>query len=187
MLHVRLLGQFELRRDGDIVLLPSRPAQSLLAYLALSAGTAHRREKLAGLLWPNSDDDNARHSSRHALWRFRKAIQGDRGAAPCLLTDELAVFFNAGASPDDGSLDVCLVKYLSRLEVLRLLPKLYSGGLWPPGRRAVSLSRRSRRCGRGPPVLCQADGELVGELPTQVEILPGALRCVTGPLPGSSS
>jgi DNA-binding SARP family transcriptional activator len=67
MLEIRVLGQFELRLDNETVVLHSRPAQSLLAYLALSAGTAHRREKLAGLLWPDSDDDNARNSLRHAL------------------------------------------------------------------------------------------------------------------------
>ena len=54
-LEVRLLGQFGLRRDDAAVLLPSRPAQSLLAYLILSAGTAHRREKLSGLLWPDAE------------------------------------------------------------------------------------------------------------------------------------
>jgi DNA-binding SARP family transcriptional activator len=97
MLEVRLLGRFELRQDGTAVLLPSRPAQSLLAYLVLSAGTAHRREKLAGLLWPETDEDNARSNLRHALWRIRKAIERDDGVAPCLLTDELAVSFNAGA------------------------------------------------------------------------------------------
>src|SRR5215831_20524504 len=97
MLEVRVLGQFELRLDREALLLPSRPAQSLLAYLALTAGTAHRREKLAGLLWPDADDDNARKSLRHALWRIRKLIESDRATAPYLLSDELAVSFNAGA------------------------------------------------------------------------------------------
>jgi DNA-binding SARP family transcriptional activator len=97
MLEIRLLGQFELRRDGAGVFLPSRHAQSLLAYLVLSAGTAHRRESLAGLLWPDADEDNARKSLRHALWRIRKTIEPDQAAAPCLLSDELAVSFNAGA------------------------------------------------------------------------------------------
>src|SRR5579859_4492518 len=96
MLEVRLLGRFELRRNGTVVLLPSRPAQSLLAYLILNAGTAHCREKLAGLLWPDTDDDNARSNLRHALWRIRKVIERDDGLAPYLLTDELAVSFNAG-------------------------------------------------------------------------------------------
>jgi WD40 repeat protein/DNA-binding SARP family transcriptional activator/ABC-type branched-subunit amino acid transport system substrate-binding protein len=98
MLEIRLLGGFELRRDGSPLLLPSRPAQSLLAYLALSAGTAHRREKLAGLLWPEADDDNARSNLRHALWRIRKTIEPDQSAPPYLLTDDLAVSFNAGAN-----------------------------------------------------------------------------------------
>jgi DNA-binding SARP family transcriptional activator len=54
MLHVRLLGQFDLRSDGNRVVLPSRAAQSLFAYLILTAGTAHRREKLAGQFWPDT-------------------------------------------------------------------------------------------------------------------------------------
>jgi WD40 repeat protein/DNA-binding SARP family transcriptional activator len=97
MLELRLLGQFEVRVGGEIVLLPSRPAQSLLAYLALSAGTAHRREKLAGLLWPDTDETNARSNLRHALWRIRKAIEHGPAATPCLLSDELAVAFDGGA------------------------------------------------------------------------------------------
>jgi hypothetical protein len=34
MLELRLLGQFEARLDEVPVVIPSRPAQSLLAYLA---------------------------------------------------------------------------------------------------------------------------------------------------------
>ncbi len=88
-LELRLLGQFEIRLDGQVVDLPSRPAQSLLAYLALTAPTAHRRELLAGLLWPDSTDSNARGYLRQALWRVRKAI-GDE----YLIADELAIAFN---------------------------------------------------------------------------------------------
>lgn len=77
MLEVHLLGQFDLRKGKEIIEIPSRPAQSLLAYLILSAGTAHRREKLAGLLWPDASEENARSNLRHALWRLRKAIGGE--------------------------------------------------------------------------------------------------------------
>ena len=41
MIEIRLLGQFNLRVDGKPVEIPSRPAQSVLAYLALTAGIAH--------------------------------------------------------------------------------------------------------------------------------------------------
>ena len=74
MLEVRLLGAFEVKRDGKPVAISSRPAQGLFAYLVLTAGTSHRREKLAGLLCPDSLEETARDNPRHALWRIRKAL-----------------------------------------------------------------------------------------------------------------
>ncbi len=75
MLEVKLLGQFDVRRDGTPLVIPSRSAQSLLAFLLLNPGIAHRREKLAGLLWPDTPEDNARRSLRQELWRLRKALE----------------------------------------------------------------------------------------------------------------
>ncbi len=74
MLEVRLLGQFDIRRDGQVVHLPLRPAQSLFAYLLLFPGIPHRRDKLAGLLWPDLPESSARGNLRHTLWRLRKAL-----------------------------------------------------------------------------------------------------------------
>ena len=54
MLQVKLLGQFDVRRDSTPMTIPSRAAQSLFAYLLLTVGAAHRREKLAALLWPDT-------------------------------------------------------------------------------------------------------------------------------------
>jgi hypothetical protein len=51
VLEIRLLGQFQVNLDGSAVEINSRPAQGLLAYLALNAGAAQRREKVAGLHW----------------------------------------------------------------------------------------------------------------------------------------
>jgi predicted ATPase/DNA-binding SARP family transcriptional activator len=92
MLKIKLLGQFEVRRNDAPVDLPSRPAQSLLAYLVLNAGTAQRRERLAGLLWPDSSETNARNNLRIALWRVRKAI-----GAEYILADRVSVTFDANA------------------------------------------------------------------------------------------
>ena len=89
MLKVHLLGQFELRRDIEPIEIPSRPTQSLLAYLILSAGKMHRREKLAGLLWPDVSESNARSNLRHALWRLRKAI-----GTEYLISDKISISFN---------------------------------------------------------------------------------------------
>jgi len=71
-LEIYLLGQFKLKSNDLPVELQSRPAQSLLAYLALNAGVTHRREKLAGLLWSEAPESNARSYLRLALWRIRR-------------------------------------------------------------------------------------------------------------------
>ena len=63
-LNIYLLGQFKLAADERRIELPSRPAQSLLAYLALNAGVNQRREKLASLLWPEATETNARSALR---------------------------------------------------------------------------------------------------------------------------
>jgi WD40 repeat protein/DNA-binding SARP family transcriptional activator len=99
VLELRLLGQFEVRLDETPILLPSRHAQSLLAFLVLSAGTAHRRERLAALLWPDTDDDNARAYLRHALWRIRKALEATLpDNRQYLLSDDLTIAFNKGSA-----------------------------------------------------------------------------------------
>src|SRR6266498_4286136 len=97
-LEVKLLGRFEVRRDGRTIIIASRPAQSLFAYLILSAGTAHRREKLAGLLWPDSAEETARDNLRHVLWRMRKALPASQKlTTDYLLSDDLSIAFNASA------------------------------------------------------------------------------------------
>jgi predicted ATPase/DNA-binding SARP family transcriptional activator len=74
-LKIYLLGQFKLQWDDKTIELPSRPAQSLMAYLALNAGITQRREKLASLLWPEATEKNARSYLRQSLWRIRKSLQ----------------------------------------------------------------------------------------------------------------
>lgn len=99
MLHIRLLGQFDLRLDGKRVTIPSRLGQSLFAYLVLTAGTLHRREKLAGTFWPDTTDENARKNLRQELWRIRKAISGGGQSVngEYLLADEFTLKFNRDA------------------------------------------------------------------------------------------
>jgi non-specific serine/threonine protein kinase len=102
MLEVRLLGAFEIKCDGKPVAIPSRAAQSLFAYLILTAGISHRREKLAGLFWPDVSEDKARAYLRHELWRIRKALFSTSKIA-YLLADDMKISFNSSA---DHWLDV---------------------------------------------------------------------------------
>jgi predicted ATPase/DNA-binding SARP family transcriptional activator len=94
MLQVRLLGTFDIRHKNKSISISSRPAQSLFAYLILNAGSSHRREKLAGMLWPDSLEETARDNLRHALWRVRKALQS-MSATSYLQANDLTITFNA--------------------------------------------------------------------------------------------
>jgi WD40 repeat protein/class 3 adenylate cyclase len=106
MLQLWLLGQFDVRVDGKRTVLGSRAAESLLAFLVLNPGTAHRRERLAGMFWPEMPDENARGNLRHHLWRVRKALTSPQSLDParaqsprsdCILADELTIAFNSEA------------------------------------------------------------------------------------------
>jgi len=99
MLRVQLLGQFDVRVDDKRVLITSRAGQSLMAYLLLTARVTHRREKLAGLLWPDTTDENARKNLRQELWRIRKALTASQvSTTEYILADELTIAFNPEAS-----------------------------------------------------------------------------------------
>jgi predicted ATPase/DNA-binding SARP family transcriptional activator len=102
MLDVHLLGEFKVSLDNQPIEISSQPMQSLLAYLILNAGTTYRRETLAGLLWPESDEKNARHNLRQTLWRLGKTIGKEY-----FLTDKVSVGFNPQA---EYRLDVAVLQ-----------------------------------------------------------------------------
>ncbi|MEM7655599.1 MAG: diacylglycerol kinase family protein [Bacteroidota bacterium] len=79
------------------------------------------------------------------------------------------------AIPDDGLLDITFVDSLGPWEVIRNLPKLYNGKLYahPQAEHARSpwLEISSQ-----PNSQIEADGELLGQLPARIELIPNALR-----------
>jgi WD40 repeat protein/class 3 adenylate cyclase len=108
MLQIRLLGQFDVHLDKKRIIIPTRLGQSLLAYVALTAGTSHRREKLAGTFWPDTSDESARRNLRQELWRIRKALSAQQNSeVDYLLADEFTVTFNRKS---DYWLDVAQVE-----------------------------------------------------------------------------
>jgi len=79
-LSLSLLGPFQATLDGKrITAFESDKVRALLAYLAVEADRPHSRDKLAGLLWPERPDRDARKNLRYALSNLRQAI-GDREA-----------------------------------------------------------------------------------------------------------
>ena len=109
MVEVRLIGTFAIKCDDKPVTLSSRAAQSLFAYLILTAGTLHRREKLAGMFWLDETEQKARTYLRNELWRIRKAFL-NTSKVEYLLADDLTIAFNQSSA---YWLDVTALKNLS--------------------------------------------------------------------------
>src|SRR5262245_31529648 len=74
-LQLRLLGGFEARSgSGAAIDIVAKKTRALFSYLALSAGQAHPREKLATLLWSDRGDKQAYSSLRQALVELGRAF-----------------------------------------------------------------------------------------------------------------
>ncbi|MGD2148220.1 MAG: winged helix-turn-helix domain-containing protein, partial [Anaerolineae bacterium] len=81
-LSICTLGPLEVLLDAEPVSgFASDKVRALLAFLALSPDRPHRREALAGLLWPGYPERSARSSLRNALANLRQVIR-DRDTSP---------------------------------------------------------------------------------------------------------
>ena len=111
-LSLSLFGPFRITLDNVAVTdFATDKVRALLAYLAVEANHPHRRDVLAGLLWPDQPQRRARHNLRQALSNLRQALgdqENDR--EPFLLVTRQTVQFN----PDsDYWLDVAAFTALS--------------------------------------------------------------------------
>ena len=98
--RLTLLGGFSLvTGDGRQLSLPTRKDRLLLAYLALSAGKPQTRERLAGLLWGDRADAQARDSLKQALAGIRQVFR-QTGLDPLRADRESVTFEPAGVEID---------------------------------------------------------------------------------------
>src|SRR2546427_7597353 len=126
-LKLTLLGGFQAQLEaGAALVLPTRKAQALLAYLALPLGQAHPREKLATLLWGDMQDAQARGNLRYALSRIRKALP--RSARLGLVLDGPSVALDPAVVDVDGA-GLERLAADGRPEALEQIAGLYRGDL----------------------------------------------------------
>lgn len=75
MLHVQLLGDFQMTIDGEPVTTVNQPRlQALIVYLLLNRHAPQSRQKLAFTLWPDAGDIQARNSLRQLVYQLRQAL-----------------------------------------------------------------------------------------------------------------
>ncbi|HEU5369935.1 MAG TPA: AAA family ATPase [Ktedonobacterales bacterium] len=75
-LALLLLGPPRIEHDGRPVVVDTRKAIALMAYLVMTR-QEQSRDRLAGLLWPDYDQTHARAALRRTLSTLNKALAGD--------------------------------------------------------------------------------------------------------------
>ena len=79
--NLELLGRFLLEIDGrEVAVAPGSRQQRLLAYLLLRQGERVPRSRVAGALWPEVDESQARRRLSDALYLLRRCLPPDRFA-----------------------------------------------------------------------------------------------------------
>ena len=124
-IKVRVLGSFDLQVDGNTVVLSGQKVCALAAYLALEPGVSHRRERLAGLLWAESEEARARDSLKHALVSLRRSLGTASGALET--TREAVVLCSTDLWVDAIEFEDCANR--EALEPLNRAIVLYRGDL----------------------------------------------------------
>jgi len=74
-LTLTLFGPPQLARDGEPLQIRSRRCLAILAYLAVT-GRTYRRDRLASLLWPQSDPARAQNSLHYTLSLLQRTLDG---------------------------------------------------------------------------------------------------------------
>ncbi len=98
MIRVRLFGGFEVwHGERQLRGFESQKVRALFVYLACHLGRAFSREHLAGLLWPEQEEDGARHALRQAIYNLRSALPGRDSATPPLLVSHGEIRINPSA------------------------------------------------------------------------------------------
>ena len=87
------------------------------------------------------------------------------------------MFATPDADPADGLLDVLIIGNLSKPDLLWSLPRVYKGTHLTHPKVMIERAREIE-IKSAEPISLQADGELLGELPARLYILPAALNII---------
>ena len=100
-LTLNLLGEFAVWHQNEPVQsFYSDKVRALLVYLVIERSQLHSRTKLAGMLWPDFPEKQARQSLRQAIFHLRKALKEKKDEAPFILADRQTVQLNSTLDVD---------------------------------------------------------------------------------------
>ncbi|MDA7502095.1 diacylglycerol kinase family lipid kinase [Chitinophagales bacterium] len=101
-----------------------------------------------------------------------------------ILAAGIGKFFGGGmkvcpdAITNDGYFDISLIGDLSKWEIIKRLPKIYTGNFFNDP-RIKNIRGTEIEISSAMPLYVQADGELLGHTPMRFSILPNAIRAIS--------
>jgi len=125
-LQLILLGGFQARAAGQEIDVPGRKERALLAFLAIPPGESRSRDKLAGLLWSDRGDSQARDSLKQAIFKLRKSLDGVQ-PSPLLADREFVSLERAAVAVDVAEFEQLIGE--GTTESLARAAALYRGDL----------------------------------------------------------
>ena len=125
LLEITLLGRPQVKLNGNEIEIPSNKAKALLYYLA-ATNRRHSRQHLGGLLWSESDDDDARAKLRTELSRWLNKWFGEFIDSP---RETVALKTEANYISDLARFETILKNPTPTLEQLQAAVELYQGDL----------------------------------------------------------
>jgi DNA-binding SARP family transcriptional activator len=115
---IKLFGRASIHREETAVNNLPAKAQELLFFLIIHGNRVHTRERLAGQLWGDASDTQAKKYMRQTLWHLQASLDQDAATAqPLLLLDNQWLQFNRAASAI-----VDIDKFERIFEAVRMLP-----------------------------------------------------------------
>ena len=118
---LHLLGGFALKRDGELIDLPHRKDRLLLGFLGLQSGRPVSRDKLAGLLWADRAEEQARGSLRQSFAALRGAF-GEDADNVLVANRESVTFRQSGMHIDVEDFERAAADTLTLVNASRLYP-----------------------------------------------------------------
>ena len=111
-LTLSLLGPFQANLDGELINhFPTDKVRALLAYLAMEADCPHRRDTLAGLLWTEWPNRQARRNLRKSLYWLRQTLDKHRAG----ISDELLTITRQTVQLNKGTFILDVSNFLGLL------------------------------------------------------------------------
>ena len=163
----RLFGAFRLLApDGADATPTSRKARALVAYLLSATDDVTTRERLAGLLWSERGEDQARASLRQAVYELRALTSGD---SPLIAIDRTRVLFVTTRVTTDGARLEAAAQAADAIALAAVVgdrPAEFLAdldGIDPVFDEWLSFERTRRRDGRRRALLVVADRKLAAE------------------------